>query len=96
MPEGDGSSGSALREMTFAEAEAFIHGYLGDGRKHSTTDINQATARAGKRCPDSTVRFLSRLRLLGKVAGELSAAHRSWLWWRPDFAAAPAPPVEEA
>lgn len=81
--------------MTFAEAEVFVMELLGDGVKHTTAAINDATARAGKRCPDSTVRFLSRLRLMGRIAGELSPAHRTWLWWRPEFGDAPAPPLED-
>lgn len=81
------------KEMTFEEAEVFVLAYLDDGRKHTTQDIDAASARRGKRCPDSTVRFLSRLRLMGRIEGELSPPHRTWLWWRPDHPDAPEPPV---
>lgn len=78
--------------MTYEEAEAFVHGFLSDGRKHTTQEIDAATAKQGKRCPDSTVRFLSRMRLLGKIEGDLSPPHRTWLWWLPGHDDAPEPP----
>lgn len=71
------------REMTYEEAERFVQRFLADGRKHTTQEIDTATAKEGKRCPDSTVRFLSRMRLLGKIEGDLSPPHRTWLWWLP-------------
>jgi hypothetical protein len=83
------------RVMTADEAEAFVLGLLGDGRKRTTAQIDAATARAGRRCPDATVRFLAKLRLRGKIHGELSLEHRSWLWWHPDHPEAPAPELDE-
>lgn len=80
--------------MTFEEAERFVLAYLADGRKHTTQEVAGASAARGKRCPDSTVRFLSRLRLLGRVEGELSVPHRTWLWWHPDHPDAEPPPVD--
>lgn len=72
------------REMTFQEAERFIVGLFADGRRRTTQEVAAATEAHGKRCPDSTVRFLSKLRLMGKIEGELSPEHRTWLWWDPE------------
>ncbi len=77
--------------MSAAQAESFVLELLSDGRKHTTMDVDEASQRAGKRCPDATVRFLAKLRLTGKIEGELSVAHRSWLWWHPAHPDAEAP-----
>ncbi len=80
--------------MTAQEAERFVLSLLADGRKHTTAQVDAASKREGKRCPDATVRFLAKLRLQGKVEGELSMAHRTWLWWHPAHPDAVEPPVE--
>jgi hypothetical protein len=36
------------------------------------------------RCPDSTVVFLNRLRIKGRVNGERSRERRGWIWWVDD------------
>lgn len=79
------------RVMSPEEAEAFVLGFLDDGRKHTTTEVDVASASSGRRCPDATVRFLAKLRLQGKIHGELSMEHRTWLWWHPDHPEAQAP-----
>ncbi|MBW3582787.1 MAG: hypothetical protein KY455_06775 [Euryarchaeota archaeon] len=83
---GDPMAAGARREMAPEEAERFILGLLSDGRKRTTQEVDRASAEAGKRCPDATVRFLSKLRLQGKIEGEFSLPHRTWLWWHPDVA----------
>ncbi len=87
-------TGSDRREMTPDEARVFVLEVLSDGAKHTTAAIDAASAARGKRCPDATVRFLAKLRLQGIVEGELSAPHRTWLWWLPEFPDAPEPPVD--
>lgn len=82
------------REMTPAEAQRFVVGLLSDGAKRTTQQVDAASAAAGKRCPDATVRFLAKLRLRGVVEGELSAPHRTWLWWLPGNGDGPEPPVD--
>jgi hypothetical protein len=88
-----GVAARSRQVMTEEEAQRFVLGFLADGRKHTTEEVDGASAASGKRCPDATVRFLAKLRLRGLILGELSLAHRSWLWWRPEFpdAAAPEP-----
>lgn len=77
--------------MTDQEAETFVLRLLDDGRKRTTMQIDAASRQEGKRCPDSTVRFLAKLRLAGKIHGEMSLEHRTWLWWHPDHPDARAP-----
>lgn len=82
--------------MSLQEAERFVLDFLDDGRKHTTQEVDAASRREGKRCPDATVRFLAKLRLRGKIDGELSMPHRTWLWWLPGQGEGPAPPIEDA
>lgn len=79
--------------MDVQEAERFVLRFLDDGRRHTTQEVDAATRAVGKRCPDSTVRFLSKLRLRGHIEGELSLPHRTWLWWLPGNDEGPGPPV---
>lgn len=49
--------------------------------KLSTREIEEKVSGHGKKCPDSAVRFLSKLRYKGLINGELSMEHRGWIWW---------------
>lgn len=79
--------------MTAQEAERFVLALLSQGNKLTTKQVDEASRQQGKRCPDATVRFLAKLRLQGKIMGELSMAHRTWLWWHPEHPDAPEPPL---
>ncbi len=73
----------AVRALGKEEAEAFIVGLLGNGRQWTTREIDAMALAQGVQCPDSTVRFLSRLRRRGRIEGQMSVQHKSWLWWLP-------------
>lgn len=73
----------ARRLMSHEEARAFVLGLLGDGKPRKTQEVDAAANERGKKCPDSTVKFLARLRLEGVVEGRLDPATGTWLWWAP-------------
>ncbi|MEM2838696.1 MAG: hypothetical protein QW505_05660 [Thermoplasmata archaeon] len=63
------------------EAEKFIIQLLSSRGKMTTREIELIARKQGKRCPDETVLFLTKLRSKGKIKGELSQEKRGWLWW---------------
>lgn len=67
--------------MSYEEARAFVLDLLRDGRELTTRQVDEAANRHGKKCPDSTVKFLARLRLDGTVNGRLDPATGTWVWW---------------
>lgn len=71
----------ARRVMSYEEAKRFVLATLADGRRRTTQDVDAASSRANKRCPDSTAKFLARLRLEGLVHGELDYRTGTWRWW---------------
>ena len=73
----------ARRVMSYEEARTFVLGLLEGGRPMTTRDVDQAANREGKQCPDSTVKFLARLRLEGVVEGRLDARTGTWSWRAP-------------
>jgi protoporphyrinogen oxidase len=72
---------SKLAEMTDEEAEAHVLKVLQGRGKMTTKDLEMEVQRTGKRCPDSAVRFLMRLKTAGKIKGEVSVQKGGWLWW---------------
>jgi len=72
---------SKLAEMTDEEAEGHVLSVLKRSGKMTTRELEQEVQRTGKRCPDSAVRFLMRLKTAGKVHGEVSVEKGGWLWW---------------
>jgi hypothetical protein len=72
---------SKLAEMTDEEAEAQVLGVLKAHGRMTTKDLEKEVRRTGKRCPDSAVRFLMRLRTGGKIRGEVVIDKGGWIWW---------------
>jgi len=70
-----------LAEMTDAEAEAHVLDVLKQHGKMTTRELELEVQRTGKRCPDSAVRFLMRLKTSGKIRGEVVVEKGGWLWW---------------
>lgn len=68
--------------MAVSEAEDYVIGLLEKGPM-TTMDIERASASAGRRCPDQTVLFLTKMRGKGLVKGEVSQERRGWLWSLP-------------
>ena len=68
-----------LRE---ADAEKLILSLLEKAEKPLTTrEIEEKVQNKGKQCPDSAVRFLSKMRYKEIINGEISMEHRGWIWW---------------
>jgi hypothetical protein len=72
---------SERRVMSEGEANAFILKFLGDGRRHSTVEVEGATSAGGVQCPDSPAKFLMKMQLRGLIEGELDPKARGWVWW---------------
>ncbi len=72
---------SDRRVMSEEEASGFILRFLGDGRRHSTAEVETATSSGGVQCPDSPAKFLMKMQLRGLIEGELDPAARGWVWW---------------
>jgi len=69
--------------MSESEAEGFVISLLCDRGPLTTMEIEQHARDQGKRCPDQTVIFLTKLRKKGLIMGEVSIERRGWLWSLP-------------
>ena len=70
------------KELTEKDAKKLILSMLGKANKPLTTrEIEETVQGQGKRCPDSAVRFLTKMRYKGMIRGELSIEHKGWIWW---------------
>jgi len=67
--------------LSESEAERFIVQLLSVRGRMTTREIEAVARKQGKRCPDETVLFLTKLRYKGRIRGELSQEKRGWLWW---------------
>lgn len=67
--------------LSESEAEQFIVQLLSTRGRLTTREIESIARKEGKRCPDETVLFLTKLRSKGKIKGELSKEKRGWVWW---------------
>jgi len=70
-----------LEEMTDAEAEEHVLEVLKRFGRLTTKQLEKEVQSTGKRCPDSAVRFLMRLRTAGKIHGEVVIDKGGWVWW---------------
>lgn len=69
-------------KITESDAEKLIVSLLSKADKPLTTrEIEKIVQGKGKRCPDSAVRFLTKMRYKGTIKGELSIEHKGWIWW---------------
>ena len=66
--------------MTDAEAETFVLSTLRDRGPLTTQEIEQLASSEGRRCPDQTVIFLTKMREKGLIVGEVSVERRGWVW----------------
>jgi hypothetical protein len=70
------------RTLSVSEAETHIIELLKkSGHKMKTSDIYQISRERGVQCPDDTVKFLNKMRLEGKIQGEVSIEAKGWLWY---------------
>lgn len=75
--------GSPLKVMAPSEAEDYVLGLLRERGPMTTMEVEKAAASGGRRCPDQTVLFLTKMRSKGLVRGEVSQERRGWLWSLP-------------
>ena len=69
-------------QLTEPDAEKLIISILSKAKKPlATREIEENVSGKGKKCPDSAVRFLTKMRYKGIIKGELSMEHRGWIWW---------------
>lgn len=73
-----------VRVLSESEAERFVINLLLERGHMTTKDIESNAREKGKRCPDETVLFLTKLRSRGKIKGEISQEKRGWVWWVPE------------
>ena len=70
------------KELSEPQAEKLILSLLGKTNRPLTTrEIEEIVQGKGKKCPDSAVRFLSKMRYKELIKGELSLEHKGWIWW---------------
>lgn len=63
------------------EAEHFVIDLLRAQGPMTTKQVEVIAREKGKRCPDETVLFLTKLRSRGIIKGEISHEKRGWVWW---------------
>jgi len=74
---------SSAKVMTSSQAEAMVIRLLSETGPMSTMEIEMAVASVGRRCPDQTVLFLTKMKSRGLIRGEVSQERRGWLWGLP-------------
>ncbi len=62
-------------------AEEMILDILKEEGPMTTIQVEEVFMSQGAECPDSAALFLNKMRLSGKIKGELSIEHKGWLWW---------------
>jgi hypothetical protein len=72
--------GHRAGSMSEGEAEEFVINLLRTLGPLTTMEIETSAAREGRRCPDQTVLFLSKMRMKGMVSGEVSVERKGWVW----------------
>jgi hypothetical protein len=77
------TEGDRLHVMGASEAEAYVVGLLEARGPMTTMDIEREAASGGRRCPDQTVLFLTKMKSKGLIRGEVSQERRGWLWSLP-------------
>lgn len=69
-------------QLTEQDAENLIVSLLSKANRPLTTrEIEEKIQVKDKRCPDSAVRFLSKMRFKDIIKGKLSIEHKGWIWW---------------
>ena len=63
------------------DVEQMILQLLNRGPKMTTKELVSSVEDYGLSCPDEPMRFLNKLRMKGRIKGQLSIEHKGWLWW---------------
>lgn len=69
-----------VRTLGVQEAEEYIIDLLKTKGTLKTAEIYQISQEKGVRCPDDTVRFLNKMRIEGKINGQVSIEAKGWIW----------------
>lgn len=70
-----------VRILSEPEAERYVVDILKARGPMTTRDIETFARQEGKRCPDETVLFLTKLKSKGIINGAISQEKRGWIWW---------------
>jgi len=73
-----------VKVLSESEAEKFVINLLRANGKMTTKEIEVYAREKGKRCPDETVLFLTKLKSRKMIKGEISHEKRGWVWWVED------------
>jgi len=76
-----GAQPAANRELTPQEGEQLIVTILRELGPMTTNQITAATQARGVHCPDSTVKFLTKLKAKKAVLGGVDRQKGTWIWW---------------
>ncbi|HUV60958.1 MAG TPA: hypothetical protein VMW71_02170 [Thermoplasmata archaeon] len=66
--------------MSGREADEFVVSLIQRSGPLTTREIEIFAAQEGRRCPDQTVVYLTKLMRRGLVNGEVSVEKRGWIW----------------
>ena len=69
-----------VKTLAEPEAERYVIEMLQSHGPLTTREIEEFAQKEGKRCPDETVLFLTKLRSRGIIKGEISEERRGWIW----------------
>lgn len=75
------NSAGLSKVMEVPEAEQFVLNLLKSRGPLTTMQIELEARNEGKKCPDQTVLFLTKMKKKGLIRGEVSVERRGWLWW---------------
>ncbi len=76
-----GAGPATNRELTPQEGEQLIVDLLRELGPMTTNQITSATQAKGVHCPDSTVKFLTKLKAKRAVLGGVDRQKGTWIWW---------------
>jgi len=70
-----------VKVLSEPEAERYVVDILKVQGPLTTREIESLARQEGKRCPDETVLFLTKLKSKGIINGAISQEKRGWIWW---------------
>lgn len=73
-----------MKKLTEEEAERLVIEILRSKGPMTSWEIDDMMRDRDAECPDSSVLFLSKLRMKGRIKGEISKERRGWIWWVED------------
>lgn len=69
------------RPLENEQLESIIINLLKAKGEMTLWQIEQEINKINVKCPDGVARFLSKMRLNGKIQGKVSVEKKGWVWW---------------